>query len=130
MLGIIAVAGSVASIILGNVLFGIVIILAAGVMMLYAHRGPRTLRFEIGPRGVRIENLLYPYSSLESFCLDEEHPYGPQLIVKPRKLFAQLLIMPIPEEYMEEIEHILAMRLPEEHMEEPFAHQLLEFFGF
>jgi hypothetical protein len=31
---------------------------------------------------------------------------------------------------MEEIEDLIAQRLPEEHIEEPFAHTLLEFFGF
>ena len=30
----------------------------------------------------------------------------------------------------EEIEDIISERLPEVHIEEPFAHKLLEFFGF
>jgi hypothetical protein len=130
ILGIVAVAGSVASIILGNVLFGIVILLGATVMMLYSRHEPRIIAFEVSGRGVRVENDLYPYSTLESFFLDEDNPNGPQLIVKPTKLLSQLLIIPVPEEYLDVIESILAPRLPEEHLEEPFSHQLLEFFGF
>lgn len=130
ILGIIAVAGSVASIILGNVLFGMVILLGAFVMMLYAQHEPRMREYEVSNRGIRIENILYPYSTLESFYLDEQNPMGPQLIVKPRKLFAQLIIIAIPEEYMEEIEHIIAPRLAEEHLEEPLGHKLLEFLKF
>lgn len=130
ILGIIAVAGSVASIILGNVLFGMVILLGAFVMMLYAQHEPRMRRYEVSHRGVRIEDILYPYSTLESFYLDEHNPTGPQLIVKPKKLFAQLLIIAIPEEYMDEIEHIMAPRLPEEHLEEPLGHKILELLKF
>lgn len=130
ILGIIAVAGSVACIIFNNVLFGVVILLGALTMIVTSHRKPRLIQFEVSARGIRIEDTLYPYSTLESFCLDEENIPEPQLIVKSKKLFVPLLILPIPEEYMLEIEDILASRLTEEHMEEPFSHKLLEFFGF
>ncbi len=130
ILGIIAIASSVASIIFGNVLFGIVIILGAMTMFITGNRRPRIIAFEVSLRGIRIENDLYPYSTLESFCLDEENILGAQLIVKSKKMFAPLLIVPVPEEYMIDIENIIAPRLAEEYMEEPFSHKLMEFFGF
>ncbi len=130
ILGIIAIAGSVASMIFSNVLFGIVILLGAMAMIVTSHRKPRIIPFEVSVRGIRIGNTLYPYSTLQSFYLDEENIQGPQLIVKSKKLFVPLLILPIPENYMLEIEDIIALRLYEEHMEEPFSHRLLEFFGF
>lgn len=130
ILSILAIAGSVASIIFGNVLFGVVIILAATTMIITSHRYPRVIEFEVSGRGIRIRNDLYPYSTLESFYLDEESPLGPQLLVKSKKMFVPLLILPIPEEYIEEIEHLIAPRLYEEHLEEPFSHHLLEFLGF
>jgi hypothetical protein len=130
ILGIIAVAGSVASMIFNNVLFGVVILLAAMTMIITSHRKPRIIELEVSGRGIRIEKTLYPYSTLESFYLDEDNYAGPQLIVKSKKLFVSLLILPIPEEYIEHIENIIASRLHEEHLEEPFSHRLLEFFGF
>ncbi len=130
IVGIIAVAGAVASILLGNALFGIVIILASVTMMVYGNREPRVFVFEISNRGVRVENDLYRYDNLESFCLDEDAPLGPQLIVKPNKLFSQLIIVPVPEDKVEEIEAILEARLPEVHLEEPFSHQVMEYLGF
>ncbi len=130
ILGIIAIAGSVAMIIFNNVLFAIVIILGALTMIITGQRKPRVIEFEVSNRGIRIENDLYPFSTLESFYLDEENIPGPQLIVKSKKLFVPLLILPIPEEYMLEIEDIIAPRLHEEHLEEPFSHRLLEYFGF
>ncbi len=130
ILGILAGAGSIASIIFGNVLFGIVIILGALVMMLFAYRGPQTIPFEISKRGVRVANELHPFPTLESYYLDEAHVHGPQLLIKSKKLFAQLLVLPIPETYVEEIELIMASRLPEEFIEESLSQHLLEFFGF
>ncbi len=131
ILGIVAIAGSVTSIIISNnVLFSIVILLGAMTMVITAHRQPHIIPFEVSTRGIRIRQTLYPYSTLESFFLDEDAPSGPQLLVKSKKLFAPLLILPIPEEYIHLIEDILTVRLREEHMEEPFAHRLLEYFGF
>jgi hypothetical protein len=130
MLGIVGVAGSVVSIILGNTLFGLVILLATVTMVVVSHRKPRVIGFEVSARGVRIDRDLYPYSTLDSFYLDEENLPGPQLIVKPKKLFLPLLLLPIPELYADEIEDVIASRLREEHLEEPFSHKLLEFFGF
>lgn len=130
ILGIIAIAGSVTSMIFSNVLFGVVILLGAMTMIVTSYRRPRVIQFEVSGRGVRIENDLYPYSTLQSFYLDEENIPGPQLIVKSKKLFVPLLILPIPEEYIDEIEDIIAPRLREEHLEEPLSHRLLEFVGF
>ncbi len=130
ILGIIALAGSIASIMLGNVLFGIVILLAAFAMYVVSHRKPHVIPFEVSGRGVRINQDLYPYATLETYYVDEENPTGPQLLLKSKKLFVPLLILPIPEEYVDDIEGMLAGRLHEEHLEEPLSHRVLEFFGF
>jgi hypothetical protein len=130
ILGIVAVAGSVASFIFGNVLFGVVILLGAVTMMIVSHRHPRIIPFEVSERGIRIDDLLYPYATLECFYLDEENTSNPQLIVKSKKMFVPLFIMPIPVEHAVHIDRIIGSRLPEEHMQEPLAHKILEFFGF
>lgn len=130
ILGILATAGFVACVIFENVLFGLVILLGSCVMMLYAYRGPKVIPFEISARGIRVDSDFFPYSTLESFFLDEEHPMGPQVIVKQKQLLSQYLIFPIPESYVQEIDALLSTRLPEEHLQEPISHQVLEFFGF
>lgn len=129
-LGIIAVSLSVVSIIFNNVLFSIVIILGAVTMMLFGHRAPRMLTYEVSVRGVRVQNTLYPYDSFEQFSIDEDAPEGPQLILKSRHLFMPLLIIPIPDDCIDELDALLSERLPEVHMQEPLSHRLLEFFGF
>jgi hypothetical protein len=129
-LGVLAIAGGGAAILFDNTLFGVLIILGAAVMMAVALREPDILPYAVTTRGVRVGNDLYPYSTLESFYIDDEHGLGPQLLVKSQHMLMPLIILPIPEEYVDEIDDLIGARLAEEHMEEPFAHKLMEFFGF
>lgn len=129
-LGIIAIAGAAAALMFGSTLFAVVILLGAITMIIVAHREPKIMPFAVMTRGIRVGNDLYPYGTLESFYIDEDHPQGPMLLVKSGRLFMPLLILPIPEEHVDEIEDLISSRLPEEHLEEPFAHQLMEVLGF
>ena len=130
LLGIIAVTAAIVSIIFNNVLFAMVIVLGAVTMGLVGSKRPRIIPYEVSNRGIRIDNTLYPYATLESFYLDEEALVDLQLILKSKKLFVPLLIIPVPEEHADLIDSMLAERLPEEHLEEPFSNRLLEFLGF
>lgn len=129
-LGIVTLGAAVASILFGNILLGIIIIISGTVMGLMSLREARVVPYAVTLRGVRVEDRLYPYSTLEAFFIDEDNPTGPQLLVRSEKTFMPLLVIPLPEEYLDDIEDILANRLPEEHMEEPLANKILEFFGF
>ncbi len=129
-LGIITVVGATLAVIFGNILFAIVVALSGILMTITSLREPGVLSFGVTTRGVQVDHVLYPYATLESFCIDEHAPHGPQLILKSRKSLQPLIIIPLPEEAVEEIDDILAERLPEEHLEESLAHHLLELFGF
>jgi hypothetical protein len=130
VLGMITLAVTVAAVILGNTLFGIVVLVAGFVMSLTAIRPARIIPYEISTRSIRIDDLNYPYSTLRSFYIDEENPTGPQLLVQSNKMFMPLLILPLPEEYVDDVEELIAARLPEEFLEEPLIHKLLEMVGF
>jgi hypothetical protein len=130
VVGIIAVSASVVSIMFENVLFGVVILLGASTMILFSHRAPKVLGYEVSVRGVRIGDTLYPFTSLEAFAIDEDAPEGPQLIVKSHHFFVPLLILPLPFEYVDEIDELMGTRLHEAPLVEPLSHRLLEFFGF
>ncbi len=129
-LGIVTVGAAIAMMMFDNTLFAILILLAGFVMGVLAMREPKVIAYAVTMRGIRIDEQLYPYSTLECFFIDEDNPLGPQLLIKSEKLFMPLLIMPIPEEYLDEIDDILSERLPEEELEEPLASKVFEFFGF
>jgi len=130
VVGLLAIAGAAAAFIFGNILFGLVIIFGAIALVAHALRDPAILPFAVTARGVRVDGELYPYTTLAGYAIDEENRHGPQLLLRNRRAFAPLLIIPVPEDYVDEIEDIISLRLPEEDLEEPFSHQLLEFFGF
>lgn len=130
ILGILTIASFLACIFLGNILLGIFILLAGIVTAILAVRKPKIISYAVTVRGLRIDDRLFPYTTLEAFFIDEEHPLGAQLLVRSEKWFMPLLILPLPEDSIDSIEDIIAERLPEEHIEEPFGHKLLEFFNF
>jgi len=51
------------------------------------------------------------------------------LIKSDRKLMP-LIVMPLPEDHIDDIDDILKEKLEEEHLEEPLFMKILELFGF
>lgn len=127
---IITVALVIASVFFGNFLFAILCGVGGGVMAIAASKPPRIIPHEVSVRGIRIEDSLYPFTTLKSWHIDEDNPWGPQLLVMSQKYFMPLLVLPIPEEYVDDIEDIIAERLPEAYIEESFFNMFLEFLGF
>ena len=129
-LAIITVSIVVAAIFFGNFLFALLCGIAGITMSIAASQPPKIIPFAVTVRGIRIDEALYPYTTLRSFHIDEDDPRGPQLFIISQKHFMPLLVLPLPEEYIDDIEDILVGRLAEEFIEEPFFHILLEFLGF
>ena len=130
VLGILTLATATAAILLNNTLLGVILLIGGLITALLSAREAKVIAYAVTLRGLRIDDKLYPYTTLESYCIEDDQNLGPQLLVKSEKLFMPLLVMPIPEEYVDDIEDIIAERLPEEHLEEPLVNKLLEFFGF
>ncbi len=130
VVGILVIACALGAILLGNVLLGIAIFTGGAVMLILAAREPKIVSYAVTQRGLRIDQQLFPYSTLEAYHIDEENVLGPQLLVMSEKMFMPLLVIPVPEEYTDDIEDIIGAKLPEQHLEEPFGHKMLEFIGF
>ena len=130
ILWIVAITGAVIAFFFDDFLLSILIIIATTIMASIANRKPNIVSYAISTRGLRVDNTLYPFSSLDAFFINENSPRGPELLVRSKKLFMHMIVMPLPLEHIEDIEDILEVRLPEEQMEEPFAARILEIFGF
>lgn len=129
-LTVITVALVIAALIFGDALVALLCAVGGGAMAISAARPPRMISYAISGRGVKIDDEVHPYSELRSFYINENDPRGPHLLLRGGKNFVPLLVIPIPEDYLDEIDEIIAERLPEEVLEEPFFNKLLEFFGF
>jgi hypothetical protein len=128
---IVVIACAVAAILFNNSLFALLIGVAGGALGISAAKKPSVIPFAVTVRGVRIDDRLYPYSTLDAFHIDEEdEERGPQLLVLSKRRFMPLLVLPLPSEYIDDIEDIMKEKLPEKLLEEPFLMKLLEKFGF
>lgn len=129
-LGILTVGVVLAAAVLGNFLFAVLAGLSGASLAIAATQPPKILQYGVGVRGVRVHETLHSYGNLRAYHIDDDHPHGPQLLLTTKKNFAPLIVIPIPAEYIDEIEDILATRLPAEYMEEPIFHKVLELVGF
>ncbi|MCB9810668.1 MAG: hypothetical protein H6779_02465 [Candidatus Nomurabacteria bacterium] len=127
---IVIVAVVISALVFSNTLFALLMAVSGVALLVLAARKPSIIPFAVTVRGIRVNDELYPYSSLKSFHIDEEDPNGPQLLVLTDHHFMPLLVIPIPEEYIDDIESILRGRLKEELLEEPLFVKILERFGF
>jgi len=130
-LGIVAIGAIVLAFYFGNILFGIIIIIFSITSGLLAKRKPQLLDFEISRQGVRAGSLLYPFSNLESFWVQDTE-FDDVIIFRAKKGFQDFIIIPFDsmETDPELIRDYLLDYLDEEEMEEPFLQKLMEFLGF
>ena len=129
-LAIIIIALVIAAVLFDNVLFALVIGLAGGALAVSAAKRPAIIPYGVTVRGIRIEDRLYPFSTLDSYHIDEDDPRGPQLLIKSERKLMPLIVMPIPTNHIDDIEHILKEKLIEEELAEPCLIKVLELFGF
>ena len=130
-LGLIAVAGAVGAVLLNNVLFALFILISSFVLAVLASQKPKHIEFAVTQRGVRIDKTLYPYSSLESFAVDQAtHTHTPKLILESKKMFAPKLVIPLIDVDPDEVHGFLSDFLVEDDHIEPFTDRFMEWLGF
>lgn len=130
-LGIITAGLAVLIFFFGNFLFGVIVVLFAITSGLIVNRKPRVIEFEINRKGVRAGNILYPFSNLESFWVDDGE-FDDKIIFKTRKSLHPYLIIPFDSTQINAdiLSDFLLNYLNEEEMDEPVHQMLLEIMGF
>lgn len=127
--GIITVCIAVLAFIYNNALFGILILLSAGILVFYTFREPGIVDYEINQRGIIIGRDLHPYLTIESFWI-ETRQGEPKIILKSKKNLLPYIIIPIHEESVDEVGSVLAEFLEEKELQEPAAQKIMEYLGF
>ena len=129
IVGIVSATLAVISIFLGNILFGILILVSAFTLALHASHPPRMVDVRVSEKGVQVGDTLYPYSSLESFWIEEKELH-PRILLKSESKFAPYIIILLGDVPAEEIRETLDTYLHEIRHSEPFLEKLLIWFGF
>lgn len=127
-LGIVAAACIFIAVLLGNVLFGIFIALAAFALALYAARRPKNIRVEINSKGIRVNDTIFPFAHIHGFALFVDGR-SPSLVLTMDKLLMPHILIPLGDTEPEDVRSLLAPRLKEEHYEEPLSQKIFEAFG-
>lgn len=128
--GIITAAFVVTAIIFGDILFGVVLAIGAFTLALFASRQPSIVSVEVMDKGIAIDKTLFPYSTLESFSVDDIHHHGPRLILKSKKPIVPLVTVPIQSVDLQELHDYLETQLKAETFEQNLMHTVFEKLGF
>lgn len=127
--GIIAVALIATSVLLGNILFAVVIAVAAFVFLLHAQRAPRIVRASVSERGIEFGDAFYEYVDLASFWV-EARDGDARLILKHKKLLSLLTVIHLESVNPNIIRAALLEFLTEEELHEPLSQKIMEYLGF
>jgi hypothetical protein len=97
VLGIVAVAATIASILFGNYLLAILIVIAAVAIALHASKEPRLHRFRLLEEGLMIGDDVHPFHRMLSFSVleDIQGELPPMLSVKTESWLSPHLIIPL-----------------------------------
>jgi hypothetical protein len=128
-LGIVAVCAALLSILFHNVLFAILILIAATTIAMQARRAPDIVEFELSNRGIRVDGTMHRFEDIIAFWVEDHDVERPLLLVDTTKFMSPNLIIPIEDIDPHTVREFLRERIEERPMKEPVAHKILEFFG-
>ena len=115
-----------------NLLFGIFIVVAELLVIIWAKEFPKNIRFKLDKKGIQISNLkFYSYEELEGFHVHEPDNDGiGELILKTNKRLHPYLKILIDQDDLEEAKEFLKQHLPEIEYEEPVSEAISRIIGF
>lgn len=123
------VSASAASFLLGNILFGIFIIIAAFTLMMHSVKKPEIIHVEINNNGVIVSRNLYSYNDLKSFWVEDDTD-NPKIILQLDKLLTPFVVIPLGEMPSFEVQDFLSEHLEEIEHREPITHKMMDYLGF
>ena len=128
-LGIAAVCVAAISALFGNILFAMLILVAAGTLALLVKTPLTLVEFELSDRGIRIAGTMHRYEEIISFWVEDHDADPPILLVDTVKWLSPNLVIPLEHVDPREVRAYLLERSKEVPMKESVAHKILEVFG-
>ncbi len=127
--GIITLALAVVCFIFGQVMTGVFIIVAAIALVLHASKPAKIVYHEINDRGLVVDDVLYPFLSLDSFWIAHDVIPG-KILIRSRKTFMPMIVILIDEVDPEVVREVLLKYIAETEHHQQFLHHVLEMLGF
>lgn len=132
VVSIATVAISVLSIYFENYLFALLLLIGVFTIYLQSHIPPHMVDFEISRRGVAAGKVLYPFNTLDCFCVVDEDGWDrDRVLIKSQKIFMPLIVIPLGENVTPETARaFLGQFLKEDVLEEPTFQKVMDRLGF
>ncbi len=127
--GIISISLAIASVIFGNIILGILVLISVFSLALFINKPPETIHVVVDERGITMGNMHYPYSTLDSYWLDSDHPHA-KILLRSERPYLPLIIIPTGDMNAEKLDATLSQFLPEKYHSLPFVEKILEYLGF
>jgi len=128
-MGIIVIAGSIASFFFSNFLFGIFILIAGSLIIFTAHKEPEISNFEINEKGISINNEIIVWKNIISYNFITRR--NERLLLISRNVginrIVSFPVINVSEETIEEI--IKKYTKKDETLIESVAERLFDYFG-
>jgi len=129
-LGIIVVAGSIASFIYENFFFGLLLIISGILLVIFSIKKPDLVFYEMNEKGLKIKNRLYPYENIKAYWIKNGAEKS-TLFIKSERLFLPIISMPINNNLSEDAKkNMLTANVPEEEMKEHVSEKIMDYLGF
>jgi len=131
-IGITAGAIVFLSLFFGNYILAVTVILGTIILFMSINTPPKVVTYEINQKGVVTGEILYTYSTLESYYVVDEDGFDrDRLLLKSKKTLMPLIVIPLGSEVTpEQIRDYLIQYLNEEELKEPTIHLILTRLGF
>lgn len=123
------ISASATSFLLGNILFGIFILISAFTLAMHSAKKPIKIDVEINDAGILINSDFYQYESLKSFWIETNNKY-PTLTIQSGSMFAPYISVPIGDTDIADIRSFLSTYVEEVIYIEPISQKIMEYLGF
>jgi hypothetical protein len=127
--GLVSVLSSIVSFFYGNIFFGIFLIIAGAVTIIYALKHPKELSITISELGVSINEELIDYKNITSFWLDETGKEV-KLLLLVKTSFIPTLSIPLERVSASQVREAIAPYAKEEELRESRSIALFDKIGF
>ena len=128
-LGAIALVGAIASIVFGNILLAVIILLGAFSLGYLTAQKPREHTISVGPRGISVDGTRYPYRSIRSFWVEHNETHAHLFVTMQGIVAPHLSIYLADTVEGDAVRRYLKKYVPEVEQGPQFGEQLAEILG-
>jgi len=127
ILGTIAVLMMIISVIVGDIMLALIILLASFILGTHAIRPPRTITYGLTKQGIKHGETTFRWDSIRSFWVNPERH---SLVIESGRLVKPHIYIPLGEAGAEQVRQLLLPILKEQEYHGSFGDFVTEFFGF